>query len=141
MLLALPTLWSAPLTAEAVADAMALLYRRARRARRRVRGNPDDDDAWHALRKRCKALAVVLAQWPASGPRSMATQRALAARIGRLLGKDHDLAVLQRRCGPLAKQLAPERARLQRQALRAADVLLESPTRRWRRRLQVAAGD
>jgi hypothetical protein len=129
LVLALPGLWRGPLPASVVDAALDDLRHRIRRARRRVDHAADDDAAWHALRKRCKALAVVLGHLQGRRPAARLAQAAWAARVGSLLGDDHDLAVLQQRCAPLEKELrrdlAHERNRLQRKALKATDRLLE----------------
>lgn len=72
-------------------------FREGRWALRRLQARPDDDAAWHALRKRVKDLGYQLRALQPLWPRSLKGMGRDLNALGEALGDDHDLVVLRAR--------------------------------------------
>lgn len=116
---------AAKLDAPRAAQALRRIYRRARRAFRAAAAAPGDQ-TWHECRKQTKYLQVALRlQHPVTARYERAARR--ARLLGRLLGDDHDLALLEAAMRDSAGDLSP------------ADRQLGEHVRDRRRRLQQKA--
>ena len=128
-------------------------YRQARRDYRKACGSRDarkatppdlrPPDAMHSLRKQFKTLTAQLRLLRPCWPRVIKQWICEAQRIGDLLGRDHDLVILQQRLGsentssaaPLQQLLDKRRARLDRDALELARQFLADPPEEFVRRV------
>jgi CHAD domain-containing protein len=141
-----------PLPAEAgegqLAGGLNRIYRRGRRALARVR-KKGEDERWHDLRKRSKDLWYAARLLERSCPDRMGKLAKRARRLSKLLGEDHDLAVLQEKLREegvasqaddeqLSRAIAARRETLQRDALRLAKRLYRRKPRKLIRRLGLA---
>jgi len=88
------------------------------------------DDAFHEARKRSKDLLYVMEFLQRMRPRPMRAKAAAARRLADLLGRDHDLAVLE---GALCGELRASLPQVERNRL-------ETTVSRHRRTLQRTAG-
>ena len=124
-------------------------YRRARRACRNARQSRQDSDgggppclrtaeAMHALRKRLKMLWAQLRLVRDCWPHVIKEWIGEAERIATLLGREHDLVILQTRLKPglpeeslalLQRAIDERRAHLDRDSLELADRFLAEPAR------------
>jgi hypothetical protein len=108
---------------EQVAAGLERIYRNGRRRLEGAEERPTDR-ALHELRKQVKYLAAALRLLPALGLPPAAKAATRADEVARLLGEDHDLALLRRRFGGASRGLiarvARRRGKLQKKALKAA---------------------
>ncbi len=108
-------------------------YQRARDAFQEARERPDDEKL-HELRKQVKYLFY---QLEILRPRKAKRLVNRADEFGKVLGEDHDLAVLAQKVEPSALERR-ERAKLQRRANRIAKRLLRVKPGRFARELAPA---
>ena len=117
-------------------------YRHGRRAMRKALSTRRDED-WHRWRRNAKHLALQLAMlqaWHSPPIRRIARD---AGRLERILGEDHDLAVLLERLheqpdfrDQQRSQVLQQRERLQRSALAIGKSLYAEAFRHLRRKLR-----
>jgi hypothetical protein len=113
------------------------IYRQGRRALAQARKKPGDE-RWHELRERTKDLWHAAQLLEASRPKRTRKLVKRARRLSRLLGEDHDLAVLEQRLPQPSDQLAKGELKLIRRLIkrrrrklqRQAEVLARSLYRR-----------
>jgi CHAD domain-containing protein len=91
----------------ALAPGMKRIYRQGRRALSQIKEHPDDE-RWHELRKRSKDLWYGAQLLQESHPKRMKKLAKRARRLSKLLGADHDLAVLRQRLREHPSQLRPD---------------------------------
>ncbi len=90
-------------------------YRKGRKRMGEALGT-DEDEAWHAWRKRVKDLRHQVEMLSPLWPRGLKALAKEAHGLTDLLGDDHDLAVLAGLAPGLAKAVAPRREHLRRLA-------------------------
>jgi CHAD domain-containing protein len=95
----------------ALAPGMKRIYRQGRRALRRIENDPGDEP-WHELRKRSKDLWHGAQLLEEVHPKRMKKLAKRARRLSKLLGDDHDLAVLRQRIEGHPAPLSPDELEL-----------------------------
>jgi len=131
--------WPAPRHTASVAAAVERLHRKGRKALKRSRLEPSDENL-HEARKQAKHLAQALEIVGGGKPPRRAVKAMKRARqVGDLLGDDHDLALLAERLaqlpGPpkarrkLLESLDARRADLQEKALKRARPVFRKKSR------------
>lgn len=119
-------------------SAMRRTYRKGRTCYRAARESHTDEDL-HAWRRQVKYSAYQLEAIGPLAPAGMAKRLRKSARVAKLLGRDHDLALLHERIDDarldaavalqLASAIRRERAKLQRKALQLGERLYRAKPR------------
>jgi CHAD domain-containing protein len=141
--------WPAPGDADALADGLEQVYRKARRARRRAAQHPTAEN-FHELRKRTKDVWYAGQLLSPVSPKRISKLRRRAHKLADVLGSEHDLTVLLERAERTPVAFAPgelkllrahagrHRQALRREALTRAAKLYRRKPRKLARRLSAA---